>query len=178
MRPIVCSSKMRRLRPTLRRPTPLMARMTLPAPLSPRMSDDILTYSLSGADKDAFVIVGSIEHPLSYDPDGEGTVADAEINAQGALVFKSPASLNYEDKREYRVTVTATDPSGEHDSVNVIVNITDVNEGPKWMKNPGKPVYAENGTADVAVYLAEDPEKSGVIYSLVTEQIEEPADPL
>ena len=49
-------------------------------------------------------------------------------------MFKSPASLDldYEDKREYRVTVTATDPSGELDSVDVIVNITNVNEGPKW----------------------------------------------
>ena len=29
---------------------------------------DILTYSLSGADKDAFVIVGSIEHPTVLRP--------------------------------------------------------------------------------------------------------------
>ena len=43
---------------------------------------------------------------------------------------------NYEDKREYRVTVTATDPSGELDSVDVIVNITNVNEGPEWVTTP------------------------------------------
>ena len=130
--------------------------------------DDILTYRLSGTDKDAFVIVGSIEHPTGYDPDGAGDVD--EITTQGALVFKVPPSLDYEAKREYRVTVTATDPSGEHDSVNVIVNITDVNEGPEWVPgtSPRMVVHEENDTADVAVYLAEDPEESGVTYSFVT----------
>ena len=71
------------------------------------------------------------------------------------------------------MTVTATDPSGEHDSVNVIVNITDVNEGPEWVipgTSPRMVVYAENDTIDVATYLAEDPEESpaGIIYSFVT----------
>ena len=86
----------------------------------------------------------------------------------GILTIEAPWTTR--TKREYRVTVTATDPSGEHDSVNVIVNITDVNEGPEWVKGgPSRwPVYAENGTADVAVYLAEDPEESGITYSLVT----------
>ena len=125
---------------------------------------DILTYSLSGADKDAFVIVGSIENSTYYDPPGPA----GAIDEQGALVFKYPPKLNYEKQREYRVTITATDPSGEQDSVTVNVNITDVNEGPDWEKNPRMPVYAENDTGKVATYLAKDPEKSGVTYSLVT----------
>ena len=129
---------------------------------------DILTYSLSGADKDAFVIVGSIEYPTSYDPDGPGLVVP--IDEQGALVFSYPPRLDYETQREYRVIVTATDPSGDHDSVTVNVNITNVNEGPQWGKPPGErePVYTENDTSYVATYLAKDPEKSGVTYSLVT----------
>ena len=44
--------------------------------------------------------------------------------------IKSKAPWTTRTKREYRVTVTATDPSGDHDSVDVIVNITNVNEGP------------------------------------------------
>ena len=127
---------------------------------------DILTYSLSGADKDDFVIVGSIENPTDYDPDGPGPVVP--INEQGALVFLYPPRLNYEKQREYRVTVTATDPSGEHDSVTVNVNITDVNEGPVWVNEPRMPVYTENEKGNVATYLAEDPETSGVTYSLIT----------
>ena len=127
---------------------------------------DILTYSLDGADKDKFVIVGSIEHPTFYDPDGPvGPVV--AINEQGALVIKPPY-LNYEKQREFRVTVTATDPSGEHDSVTVNVNITDVNEGPYWKEKPGELAYPENNTGNVATYDAEDPEIAGVIYSLIT----------
>ena len=38
-----------------------------------------------------------------------------------------------------------------------------------WQKSLDKgPVYDENDTADVAVYLAADPEESGITYSLVT----------
>ena len=131
---------------------------------------DILTYSLSGADKDDFVIVGSIEYPTSYDPDGaDGPVV--AIDEQGALVIRQ-GGLDYEAQREYRVTVTATDPSGEHDSVTVNVNITDVNEGPWWVPgtSPRMVVYEENDTGNVATYLAKDPEKSGVNYSFVTAQ--------
>ena len=130
------------------------------------ITNDILTYSLSGADKVAFVIVGSIENPTYYDPDGPGPVVP--IDEQGALVFRYPPRLDYETQREYRVIVTATDPSGDHDSVTVNVNITNVNEEPEWVKKPGMPVYTENEKGNVATYLAEDPETSGVTYSLVT----------
>ena len=78
---------------------------------------DILTYTLSGPDMDSFTITGTVDNPGATSPDGDGIL---HINK----------GLDYETKREYRVTVTATDPSGEHDSVDVIVNITDVNEGP------------------------------------------------
>ena len=84
------------------------------------------------------------------------------------MAFLTTEGLDYETQREYRVTVTATDPSGESDSVNVIVNITNVNEGPDWTTAPPMRVYLENGTADVADYLAEDPEGSGITYSFVT----------
>ena len=85
-------------------------------------------------------------------------------------MFKPDEKLDYESQREYRVVVTATDPSGESDSVTVNVNITNVNEGPDWDKKPGMPVYAENDTGVVATYVAEDAEipGSGVTYSLIT----------
>ena len=35
-------------------------------------TNDTLTYSLSGTDAKHFVIVGSVEHPESYDTDGAG----------------------------------------------------------------------------------------------------------
>ena len=70
------------------------------------------------------------------------------------------------------MTITATDPSGDADSVTVTVNITNFNEEPDWAtdapNSPTRVVYAENGTAAVGTYLAEDPEGAGITYSLVT----------
>ena len=45
-------------------------------------------------------------------------------------------SLNFEEDNEYRLTLTATDPSGDSDTITVIVNVTDENDplkpsGPK-----------------------------------------------
>ena len=84
----------------------------------------------------------------------------------GTLTFKGGA--NYEEQREYRVRITATDPSGDKDFVDVIVDVTDVNERPAFTMGKGTVMYAENGTADVGTYRAKDPEKSGITYSLVT----------
>ena len=133
---------------------------------------DTLTYSLSGTDAKYFVIVGSVEHPTSYDPDGLD-VGVAAITDPGSLIFKwdeeDPMPLDFESKTRYTVTITATDPSGDNDSVTVTVNLTNYNEMPTWAKpSPRMVVYAENGTADVGIYLAKDPEGAGISYSFVT----------
>ena len=128
---------------------------------------DILTYSLSGADAKHFVIVGSVENPTSYDPDGDGP-ADAITDA-GSLIIT--ANLDFETKTRYTVTVTATDPSDDSDSVNVTVDLTNHNEPPTWVttapNSPAMVVYTENDTIDVGVYLAKDPEGAGISYALV-----------
>ena len=118
---------------------------------------DLLTYSLSGRDAASFTLTGTVDNP-------GGTRAD-----DGMLTFKGGA--NYETQREYRVRITATDPSGDSDFVDVIVNVTNVNERPSFTMGEGRVVYAENGTADVGTYLARDPEGSGITYSLVTTAI-------
>ena len=107
------------------------------------LGDDRLTYSLSGADAKYFVIVGSVDHPTSYDYDPDGAGGNAPIviaMEQGQLSFKVGTKLEFDrpdDKRVYRVTITARDPSGDKgsSSVVVIVNITDVNERPE-LDNP------------------------------------------
>ena len=131
---------------------------------------DILTYSLSGTDAKYFVIVGSVEHPTSYDPDGGVTPTVASpITDPGSLIFKHDHMLDFEKKTRYAVTITATDPSGDDDIVNVTVNLTNFNEMPTWAKpSPRMVVYAENGKADVGIYLANDPEGAGISYALVT----------
>ena len=125
-------------------------------------TDDILTYTLSGQDKTYFRITGTVDNPGATSPSDDG-------------VLRIKAGLDYEVKREYQVIITATDPSGEHDSVTVNVNITNMNEGPNWAMPEeavrGEEVrrrYSENRTADVETFKASDPETSGIIYSLVT----------
>ena len=72
------------------------------------------------------------------------------------------------------MTITATDPSGEKDSVTVNVIITNLNEEPDWVKGkaPGRPDHEENDTSVVATYTAKDPEGSGITYSLSTENVD------
>ena len=144
-----------------------------PTSVGPPADNDVLTYSLSGSDAKYFVILGSVEHPVSYDPDGGVVPNVAEpITGEGALIIRvdDDHELDFESKTRYTVTVTATDPSGDADSVNVTVNITNFNEGPDWAPDtsPTRVVYAENGTAAVDTYLADDPEGAGITYSLVT----------
>ena len=65
---------------------------------------DTLTYSLGGTDADSFSIV----------------------DTSGQLQTKEP--LDYETKKSYEVTVTATDPSKETDTIEVTITITNVDE--------------------------------------------------
>ena len=67
-------------------------------------TSDTLTYSLGGTDAKSFSIVA----------------------ATGQLQTKAP--LNYEAKRTYEVTVTATDPSSESDEITVTITVTNVDE--------------------------------------------------
>ena len=85
----------------------------------------------------------------------------------------------------YRVTIRATDPSGDQGSntVDVIVNITDVNEPPKWVnpKTHGIKVrYEENGTDPVFDFDAKNPETPnpgpGIKYQLVTDAVDDTFD--
>ena len=66
--------------------------------------DDLLTYTLDGADAASFGISRN---------DGQ---------------LKTKAPLNYEARNTYTVVVTATDPSGAADSILVTINITDEND--------------------------------------------------
>ena len=149
------------------------------------LGNDRLTYSLEGADAKYFVIVGSVEHPTGYDFDGDDSITEATEGIQGMLGFRvapdpDAPDLEYDrpdDKRVFRVTIRATDPSGDEGSntVDVIVNITDVNEPPVWVKPATDDIkvrYEENRTDAVFQFDANNPETPnpgpGISYSLVT----------
>ena len=106
--------------------------------------DDALTYSLGVDDAASFGIEAS----------------------SGQLLTK--ASLDYEAKSSYLVTVTATDPSNASDSITVNITVTDVEEAPEFPtgesrarsvaentaagRNIGSPVAATDGDGDLLTY--------------------------
>ena len=122
---------------------------------------DSLLYTLSGADEALFTIHSG--------PDDSGT---SQTEAAGQIRLKSGTELDYETKKTYRVTVTATDPSLARDTVAVIIEVTDVNEPPTVSQRglavtgPASVSYAEDRTDAVQTYRAVGPDASGATWSL------------
>ena len=98
---------------------------------------DLLIYSLSGSDAASFTI-------------------DSGLNtgdAQGQI--KTAVELDYETKKQYTVVVTATDPSGATDTINVKISVTNADD--KAVISGSSAIsYAENGTGPVGTFTATD----------------------
>ena len=105
-------------------------------------NEDNLTYSLSGNDAASFMI----------------GLSDGQISAK--------MKLDHEAKSTMMVTVKATDPNGLSDSVDVTIKVTGVDEAPMIAGNDITKDYPENGTAQVARFMATDPEGRMVYWSL------------
>ena len=102
---------------------------------------DNLTYSLEGRDAASF-----------------------SINWENGQLSRK-ATLDYETKKSYTVTVKATDPSGLSDMISVTITVIDVNEMPE-LSGVEYVAYAENATSTVATYTARDPEKRTITWTL------------
>ena len=106
-----------------------------------------ISYALSGADAKYFDITSD---------DGSSSIG-GQINISAAGAGK----LDYEVRRSYTVTVTASDLEGLSSSTRVTINVDNVNEGPDIMRGnlavSGPPLlpYDSMGTDDVATYTAE-----------------------
>ena len=131
----------------------------------PEVTDGPISYTLSGADAMYFTIdnVGDTVGDTTVAADGAGQI---RVSAAGA------GNLDFETRRTYRVTVTATDRSGLYSSVNVTINIVDDDEGPEIMRGrlavSGLPLvpYTSMGTGDVATYTAVGRDAEGATWSL------------
>ena len=75
----------------------------------------LLTYSLSGADMGSFTITSDM----------------SAADRGGQIAVKAGTKLNYETKSTYMVTVTATDPGGLNDSIDVTITVKNVDEAPE-----------------------------------------------
>ena len=103
---------------------------------------ETLLYRLSGADMASF-----------------------SVDNTGQIAVGSGTKLDYEGKRTYMVTVTATDPLGASSSIPVTIEVTDVDEAPE-ISGDDMIEYPERDTKPVATYTASDPEGASVRWSL------------
>ena len=111
-------------------------------------NDDALMYTLGGDDGGSFSITRD---------DG------------GQISVGSGTKLDYETKTMYSLTVTATDPSGASDTVDVTIMLKGVDEdpvAPMGATNPDKVTYAENDTDPIGTYIAVDPEGEDIEWSV------------
>ena len=69
----------------------------------------MLVYTISGDDADAFDVIA----------------------AMGQITVGEGTSLNFEARSNYQVTLTVSDPSGASDTIDVNVDVTDVDEPPE-----------------------------------------------
>ncbi len=90
---------------------------------------------------------------LVYTLGGEDAALFSMSRNDGQL--KTKASLNFEARNRYVVVVTATDPSGAADSIQVTINVIDVHD-PVRITGVSSVRYAEYGTAPVASFTAFD----------------------
>ena len=106
------------------------------APVTASDADsDTLTYSLEGTDKDSFQIVLT----------------------SGQIQTKLDVTYDHETKPTYSVTVKADDKNGGEDTIEVTINVTNVNEAPT-VEGETSVSYPENGDGTVATYSATDPD--------------------
>ena len=140
-----------------------------PANAAPKFVDQDLNSPGDQSDRTSRKVAENTEAgqsfgtPVSaFDDDGELLIytiggADAEFfgmsRSNGQL--KTKASLNYEARNTYSVVVTATDPSGAADSIQVTINVTDVHD-PVHITGISSVRYSENGTAPIAAFTAFD----------------------
>ena len=94
--------------------------------------DDLLMYSLSG------------DYASSFDVDNNGQI-------------KTTVELDFETKSSYMVMLTATDPSGAYDMINVMITVMD---GPDdaMITGVAEYDYAEDRMDEVATFSASDPD--------------------
>ena len=82
-----------------------------------------------------------------------GTDADLfRIDRSGGTLFTTKTHA-FNDKISYSITITATDPSGEFDSIEITLTPSGGTHNPV-VSGPEDIVYPENGTWQVAEYLA------------------------
>ncbi len=135
-----------------------------PSPPDEPGTRSVQENTVAGRDIGAPVAATDVDNdPLTYSLDTAGDSVFAIDSRSGQL--RTKAELDHETTPRYSVTVTATDPSGASDSINVTIDVTDVDE-PLTLTGPSAVPYAENETGIVATFSATDPEQEPLTWAL------------
>ena len=103
---------------------------------------------------------------LAYLLSGDDASSFDIVSTTGQL--KTQAALNYEDKDAYKVKITVSDGSST-DTIDVTINVTDVNEAPVFADDSTTLSVAENTAANTNIgntITATDPDSDELEYSL------------
>ena len=115
---------------------------------------------------------------LEYEISGSGASAFYIVPATGELRTSQVLDFESLDDPSFEVTVTVTDPDGLSDSIDLILNVTDVDEAPVGGGTNQAPVFAsanltrdvdENSPAGADIgdpITATDRENQGIAYTL------------
>ena len=122
-------------------PTPAETNIGDPIVATDPNPGDTLTYTLGGTDAASFGIVA------------------------GTGQLQTKAALDHETKDSYSVTVTATDSLQLATTINVTIEVNDVDEEPD-LDGDSTASYVENGTGEVATYTATDPEDKDIVWTV------------
>ena len=104
---------------------------------------------------------GSMSWSLSGTDSG-----DFDISDQGALTFESTPNFespdDLDDNNDYEITVVVTNAGGYTDRLDVVVTVTDVNEGPEITSGGNRFTVQENQEWAGTSFTASDPEQGTV----------------
>ena len=84
---------------------------------------------------------------------------------QSSGQLRTRVELDHEDQASHTLTVSAIDPSGADDEVDVTITVEDMDETPV-VSGPARPEIAENSGTEVATYTATDPDNEGIQWVL------------
>ena len=111
---------------------------------------------------------------VATDPDNDTLTYRIESQAGGPFTVNSNTgqirvgrgtNLNYESSRSHEVDLTVEDPGGLTDTIEVEIEITDVNEPPVVTGNDDLE-FQENRTGNITRYSASDPERESSSWSV------------
>ena len=139
------------------------------APGSP-IGDPVAATDLNAGDS-------AVNDPLAYSLTGTDAASFTIDAGTGQISLAQDATLDYEGKRTYRVTVEVTDGRDQNgdddmdaidDRQNVTITVTNVNEAPV-VSGDDAPSFQEDSTAPIATYTATDPERDTLTWSVTND---------